>query len=88
MHDDDWTFTSMDAKIVSPKFHTWGLKYIQYSYNIHTYLSVIASNETYQKLKYYLTCFCGFHAVFNSENSFQAISSLLLKKHFGSVWKE
>ena len=45
MHDDDWTFTSMDAKIGSPTFHTWLLKSIQCSYNIHTYLSVIASND-------------------------------------------
>ena len=45
MHDDDWTFTSMDAKIGSPTCHTSGLKSIQWSYNIHTYLSVIASND-------------------------------------------
>ena len=44
MHDDDWAFTSMDAKIGSQIFHTWGLKSIQWSYNIHIYLSVIASN--------------------------------------------
>ena len=44
MHDDDWTFTSMDAKIGSPTFHTWGLKSIRCSYNIHTHLSVISSN--------------------------------------------
>ena len=29
MHDDDWAFTSMDAKNGSPTFHTWGLKSIQ-----------------------------------------------------------
>ena len=28
MHDDDRAFTSMDAKIGSPTFHTWGLKSI------------------------------------------------------------
>ena len=45
MHDDDWVFTMMDAKIGSPTLHTWGLKSIQQRYNIHTYLSVIASND-------------------------------------------
>ena len=49
MHDDDWAFASMDAKIGDPTFHTWGLKSIQYSYNIHTYLSVIASNALNRK---------------------------------------
>ena len=34
----------MDTKIGSPTFHTSGLKPIQLTYNIHTYLSVIASN--------------------------------------------
>ena len=29
MHDGDWAFTSMDAKIGGPTFHTWGLKSIQ-----------------------------------------------------------
>ena len=29
MHDDDWTFISMDTKIGCPTFHTWGLKSIQ-----------------------------------------------------------
>ena len=42
--DEDWTFTSMDTKIGSPTFHTCGLKSIQWPHNIHTYLSVIASN--------------------------------------------
>ena len=28
IHDEDWTFTSMDTKIGSPTFHTWGLKSI------------------------------------------------------------
>ena len=37
-------FTSMDAKIGIPTIHTCGLKSIQQPYNIHTYLSVIASN--------------------------------------------
>ena len=32
-------------KLVVPTFHTWRLKSIQCSYNIHTYLSVIASND-------------------------------------------
>ena len=45
MHDDEWTFTSMGTKIGSPTFHTWGLKSIQQTYNVHTYLSKIASNE-------------------------------------------
>ena len=45
MYDDEWTFTSMDTKIDSPTFHTWGLKSIQYTYNVDTYLSMIASNE-------------------------------------------
>ena len=35
----------MDTKIGSPTFHTWGLKSIQQPYNIHTYLSVTASNK-------------------------------------------
>ena len=26
MHDDNWTFNSMDAKTGYPTFHTWGLK--------------------------------------------------------------
>ena len=29
MHDEDWTFISMDTKVGSPKFHTSGLKSIQ-----------------------------------------------------------
>ena len=29
MHNDEWTFTSMDTKIGSPIFHTWGLKSLQ-----------------------------------------------------------
>ena len=37
MHDDIWTFTSMDAKNNSPAFHNWGLKSIHQSPNIHTY---------------------------------------------------
>ena len=28
IHDDDWTFISMDAKIGSPTFYTWCLKHI------------------------------------------------------------
>ena len=51
IYDEDWTFTSMDAKIGSPTFHTWGLKSIQWPYNIHTYLSVIASNDTEKNSK-------------------------------------
>ena len=34
----------MDTKIGSPTFHTWGLKSTQQPFNIHIYLSVIASN--------------------------------------------
>ena len=45
INDEDWAFTSMDTKIGTPTFHTWGLKSIKYPHSIHTYLSVIASNE-------------------------------------------
>ena len=44
IHDDDWTFTSMDTKIDSRTFYTWGLKSIHWSYIIHTCFPIIASN--------------------------------------------
>ena len=35
----------MNTKIGSPTFYTWGYKFIQLSYNIHTYFAIIASNK-------------------------------------------
>ena len=46
IHDDNWTFTSMDTEIGCPIFYTWDLKSFHYSYNIHTYFPIIASNVT------------------------------------------
>ena len=44
MHDNDWTFTSMDTKLGIPTFYTWGLKSIYLSYNIHTCFPIIANS--------------------------------------------
>ena len=44
MHDDNWTFNSMDTKTGCQTFHTWGLKSSHWSSNIHIFLSMIASN--------------------------------------------
>ena len=52
IHIDDWTFTSMDAKIGSPTFYTWGLKSINWSYNIHTCFPIIASNAISKIIRY------------------------------------
>ena len=44
IHDDDWTYTGINTDIGCPTFNIWDLKSIHKRYNIHTYLSMIASN--------------------------------------------
>ena len=42
IHNYDWSLTSMDTKIGSPTFYTWGLKSV---HNINTRFAIIPSNE-------------------------------------------
>ena len=61
IHDDDWTFTSMNTEIGSQTFYSWGLKSILLSYNIHTCFPTIASNVSLvwcPAMDHSYTCLC------------------------------